>query len=199
MSEPSSAITVWFTGLSGAGKSTLANALRVHPVFDRRAVAVLDGDQLRTGLCRDLGFSAADRSENVRRVAEVARLMNDAGVNVLCALISPLAAQRASARSIVGPDRFVEVHVATPLEVCESRDPKGLYRKARAGEISQFTGLGSPYEVPEQPDLRLDVGGETPETSVRRLAELLRFRWLHQTESGLQQRAGPSSPRSLGT
>jgi adenylyl-sulfate kinase len=139
-------------------------------------VALLDGDVLRTGLCRDLGFSEADRSENIRRVAEVARLMNEAGVDVLCALISPLAAQRAGARSIIGPERFVEVHVATPLEVCERRDPKGLYRKARAGQIPQFTGIDSAYEAPAQPDLRIDAGTEAPAASVARLVALLRGR-----------------------
>lgn len=176
MIQDSPALTVWFTGLSGAGKSTLAMALRSHAVFEGRPVTVLDGDQLRTGLCRDLGFSEADRSENVRRVAEVARLMNEAGVSVICALISPLREQRASARTIIGSERFFEVHVATPLEVCEARDPKGLYRKARAGQLPQFTGIGSPYEAPEQPELRLEAGGESAAVSLERLASALRPR-----------------------
>jgi adenylyl-sulfate kinase len=177
MSHRAPAFTVWFTGLSGAGKSTLANALRDAPLFEGRSVALLDGDVLRTGLCRDLGFSEADRSENIRRVAEVARLMNDAGVDVLCALISPLVAQRAQARQIIRPERFVEVHVATPLEVCETRDPKGLYRKARAGQIPQFTGIDSAYEAPERPDIRIDAGAEPPVASVGRLVDWLSARF----------------------
>ncbi len=147
--------TVWMTGLSGAGKSTLAQALeqRLHGLG--RAVYVLDGDNLRHGLNRDLGFSPADRSENIRRTAEVARLLNEAGMIVITACISPLRADREQARTIVGPDRFSEVFVDAPLDVCEARDPKGLYRKARAGEIADFTGVQAPYEAPEKPDLRL--------------------------------------------
>ena len=149
--------TVWLTGLSGAGKTTLADGLHQRLSAQGRASFVLDGDVVRTGLCKDLGFSAADRQENIRRVAEVARLMNAAGLTVICALISPLRADRDMARAIVGAERFLEVHVATPLEICEQRDPKGLYRRARANAIAQFTGISSPYEMPATPALRLDT------------------------------------------
>ncbi len=155
---PVTARTVWLTGLSGAGKSTLARGLCGALRELGRTVCVLDGDAVRMGLCSDLGFSEADRAENIRRVAEVARLMNAAGVTVICALISPLAADRNRARAIVGDAAFLEVHVAASLEVCEQRDPKGLYRKARAGEIRGFTGIDARYEAPLDPDLRLDTG-----------------------------------------
>lgn len=162
-------MTVWLTGLSGAGKSTLAAALAGRLRAAGRPQAVLDGDVLRAGLCRDLGFSDADRRENIRRVAEVARLMNEAGVTVVCALISPLRADRAMAREIVGDARFFEVHVAAPLAVCEARDPKGLYRRARAGLIPQFTGIDSAYEEPLAPQLRLPTGEQAVEVSVQAL------------------------------
>lgn len=151
-------LTIWLTGLSGAGKSTLSRCL--HQALQRQGQqsCVLDGDVLRTGLCRDLGFDESDRRENIRRVAEVARLMNGAGVTVIGALISPLACDRAMAREIVGAAQFLEVHVATTLAVCEARDPKGLYRKARAGELKGFTGIDASYEEPLAPDLRLDTG-----------------------------------------
>ncbi|HEY0289828.1 MAG TPA: adenylyl-sulfate kinase [Pseudomonas sp.] len=146
---------LWFTGLSAAGKSTIANSL--NPVLQSRGLktAILDGDSLRTGLCRDLGFSEPDRDENVRRVAEVAALMADAGLTVLVALISPTRAARHDARSIVGNERFVEVFVDAPLVVAEARDPKGLYRRARSGELKGFTGIDSSYEPPVYPELHL--------------------------------------------
>jgi bifunctional enzyme CysN/CysC len=149
--------TVWFTGLSGSGKSTIANALERLLVAAGQAAYVLDGDNLRHGINADLGFSAADRDENVRRVAEVARLFADAGVVGLVPLISPYrdARERARRAHEVAGLRFVEVFVDTPIELCESRDPKGLYRKARAGEIKGFTGIDDPYEAPEQPELVL--------------------------------------------
>lgn len=148
---------LWLTGLSGAGKSTLATALHRQLREAGRPVAVLDGDAVRGGLCRDLGFSPEDRRENIRRVAEVARLMREAGLVVICALISPLREDRAMARDIVGAAHFREVHVATPLAVCEERDPKGLYRHARAQALPQFTGISAPYEAPPAPALRLDT------------------------------------------
>ena len=151
------AATLWFTGLSGAGKSTLANALEKRLVAQGRHTMLLDGDNLRLGLSRDLGFGEADRLENIRRVAEVARLMNDAGLIVLTAFISPSARDRAEARRIIGEEAFVEIYVATPLAVCEQRDVKGLYKKARAGEIPNFTGLKSPYEAPQAPDVTVDT------------------------------------------
>jgi len=155
--------TIWLTGLSGSGKSTIACALEESLV--RRGVRAyrLDGDNLRTGLNRDLGFSERDREENIRRIAEVARLFCDSGAVAIVGAISPFRLDRNAARRLheqdgEGPLRFFEVFVDAPLEVCESRDPKGLYRKARAGELSGFTGIDSPYEPPDAPDLRLDTG-----------------------------------------
>jgi bifunctional enzyme CysN/CysC len=163
---------VWFTGLSGSGKSTVANALEVE--LHRRGVRtyLLDGDNVRQGLNRDLGFTAADRVENIRRVAEVAKLMMDAGLVVLTAFISPFAREREMARQLVGPGRFVEVYISTPLAVCERRDPKGLYRRARSGEIPNMTGINSPYEAPEAPDYRSDPEAP-PEAVVNALLPLL--------------------------
>jgi bifunctional enzyme CysN/CysC len=151
-------VTVWLTGLSGSGKSSIAREAERVLHEQGRVVTVLDGDTLRFGLNRDLAFGPADRAENVRRAAEVARLLNDAGLIVLVALISPFRDDRERARAIIGPERFLEVFVSTPLEVCEQRDDKGLYRKARAGEIPEFTGVSSPYEPPERPFLELDAG-----------------------------------------
>lgn len=148
---------LWLTGLSGAGKSTLAMALE-RALFDRGwQTFVLDGDNVRNGLNAGLGFSPDDRAENIRRVAETAKLFADAGVVVIASLISPLRADRARAR-VIGGDRFHEIHVAADLSVCEERDPKGLYKKARAGEIAQFTGVSAPYEAPESPELLIDTG-----------------------------------------
>lgn len=145
-------LTVWLTGLSGAGKSTLAYALEADLFQSGFLPYVLDGDNIRHGLSSNLGFSEADRTENIRRVAETAALMNDAGLIVVTAFISPLRSDRAMARRIIG-EAFVEVHVAAPLVVCEARDPKGLYRKARRGEIPDFTGISAPYETPDNADL----------------------------------------------
>ena len=148
---------LWFTGLSGAGKSTIANNLekKLHTLGKR--TFVLDGDNIRHGLNRDLGFTEADRVENIRRVAEVAKLFVEAGLITIVAFISPFQAEREMARELVGPDEFVEIFVNTPLEICEQRDPKGLYKKARRGELQNFTGLDSPYEPPTNPDLLLDA------------------------------------------
>lgn len=164
-------VTVWMTGLSGSGKSTIAYSAEEMLIRAGRAAYVLDGDNLRHGLNSDLGFGAADRSENVRRVGEVARLMADAGLVVLVPVISPFAADRKMVREAhqqagLG---FIEVFVDAPLEVCEARDPKGLYARARAGEISEMTGIDSPYEAPESPELSLDTDASAPEE----LAELL--------------------------
>lgn len=148
--------TVWLTGLSASGKSTIAYALEARLIAEGHACAVLDGDNMRHGLNRDLGFSPEDRAENIRRVAEVARLMNDAGLIVITSFISPYAADRSNAREIIGDERFIEAFVDVPAEVCEQRDPKGLYAKARAGLIPDFTGVSAPYEEPADPDLRLD-------------------------------------------
>lgn len=151
-------LTVWLTGLSGAGKSTLATSLERLLVEAGRAVYVLDGDNVRHGLNSDLGFSPEDRQENIRRVSEVARLMNDAGLIVITAFISPYRDDRRMARHIIGSERFLEVYLSTPLAVCEARDPKGLYRRARRGEVPEFTGINAPYEAPETPELVLNTG-----------------------------------------
>ena len=147
---------VWFTGLSGAGKSTLANMLDKRLHGQGLHTYVLDGDNVRHGLNRDLGFSDADRVENIRRVAEVACLMVDAGLVVIVAFISPFRADRAFARSLFAPGEFVEVFVDTPLQECERRDTKGLYASARSGRLTNFTGISSPYECPVHPEIRLD-------------------------------------------
>jgi bifunctional enzyme CysN/CysC len=176
--RPSPGATVWFTGLSGSGKSTVAVAVERALVAAGRPAYLLDGDNLRHGLNADLGFSAEDRSENIRRVGEVARLFADAGVVALVPVISPYRADRDRTRAIhdgVGLP-FVEVFVDTPLAVCEARDPKGLYARARAGEITGFTGIDDPYEAPTDPDLRLTPGVGDPEAQaalvVRTLTDL---------------------------
>ena len=150
-------LTIWFTGLSGSGKSTLANELEKALSVQGRYTMLLDGDNVRMGLNQNLGFEEADRIENIRRVAEVSKLMNDAGLIVLTAFISPYASDRAKAREIIGSDNFIEVYVSTPLEECERRDIKGLYKKARDGKIPNFTGISSPYEVPVNPDIVIDT------------------------------------------
>jgi bifunctional enzyme CysN/CysC len=162
--RPSLGATVWFTGLSGSGKSTVAAQVERALVASGRPAYQLDGDNLRHGLNGDLGFSAADRTENIRRVGEVARLFADAGVVALVPVISPYRADRDRARAVheAAGVPFAEVFVDTPLDVCEQRDPKGLYAKARAGEIRGFTGIDDPYEAPEQPDLRLTPADGDP-------------------------------------
>ena len=148
---------VWLTGLSGSGKSTLANALEVQLNELGRHTFVLDGDNVRAGLCSDLGMGDAARKENIRRIGEVARLMVDAGLIVLVSAISPFSADRASARALFGPQQFFEVYVSTPLSICARRDPKGLYRAALDGHIKDFTGLDSPYEAPRQADCKINT------------------------------------------
>lgn len=173
---------VWLTGLSGAGKSTVARGLESRLAALRVACYVLDGDGLRTGLNADLGFSEADRRENVRRAAEVASILRDVGLVAIVALISPHADERARARDRAGAERFVEVFLDAPLEACERRDPKGLYRKARAGEIPSFTGVSAPYERPSRPDLVLRTHEEDAPSSVSRVLGLLRARGLAPAE-----------------
>lgn len=168
---------IWMTGLSGAGKSTIANALDLALHERRVSTYLLDGDNLRLGLNRDLGFADADRVENVRRIAEVARLMLDAGMVVICAAISPFAREREAARERIGAQRFIEVFVDTPLATCEARDPKGLYHKARAGQIANFTGISSPYEAPRAPDLRIDGATTTALDAAAVLVDFLLARW----------------------
>ena len=160
------ACCIWFTGLSGSGKSTIAHALEQRLHAEGRFTYVLDGDNIRHGLNRDLGFTEAARVENIRRVAEVARLMVDAGLVVIVAFISPFRADRDMARDLFGDGEFLEVFVDTPLEECERRDPKGLYRKARAGELPNFTGLDSPYEPPASPEVRLDTARQSVDACV---------------------------------
>lgn len=155
-------MTFWLTGLSGAGKSTIAFDFEQRLRQARRPCVVLDGDDLRSGLSRDLGFTERDRRENIRRTAEVARMMNDVGLVVVTSLVSPLRDDRSVAREIVGDARFVEVFVSTSLQVCEARDPKGLYRKARSGELRQFTGVSAPYETPLAPALTVDTSQLQP-------------------------------------
>jgi bifunctional enzyme CysN/CysC len=167
--------TIWLTGLSGSGKSTIAHRAEELLIDANNAAYVLDGDNIRHGLNADLGFSASDRTENVRRVGEVARLMADAGVVVLVALISPYAADRDAVRVAhqAAGIGFFEVHVATSLEVSEARDPKGLYRKARAGEITGFTGIDDPYQAPSAPELVLDAEHDDVDTLAGRVVDLV--------------------------
>lgn len=150
-------VILWFTGLSGAGKSTIAHALEEQLYQLGANTYVLDGDNVRHGLCGDLGFSDADRNENIRRIGELAKLFIDAGVIALTAFISPFQADRQQARELVPDGDFIEIHVKCPLEVCETRDPKGLYKKARAGLIKGYTGISSPYEIPENPEIVIDT------------------------------------------
>jgi adenylylsulfate kinase len=166
-------VTFWLTGLSGAGKSTIAYALERALIALGRPCFVLDGDAVRLGLCRDLGYSPAGRSENIRRVAEVSRLMNDAGLIVISAFISPLRSDRERAREIVGASRFLEVFMSTPIAVCEQRDAKGMYRRARAGQIPDFTGVSAPYEAPEGPAVALDTSVLSVADCVERLLQLV--------------------------
>lgn len=168
-------LVLWFTGLSGSGKSTLAQEVQ-GALFERGCQTyVLDGDNVRHGLNKDLGFSPADREENIRRIGEVAKLFADAGVIALTAFISPYRADRDQARAISG-DSFVEVYVRCDLEVCESRDPKGLYKKARAGLIPEFTGISAPYEAPENPELVVDTSRESLAESATRVIAYLEER-----------------------
>lgn len=165
---------IWFTGLSGSGKSTLANA--VAEVLHQQTVRtyVLDGDNIRAGLCKDLGFSDADRTENIRRIGEVSKLMIDAGIMTLTAFISPFKADRDIVRELVNDGEFIEVLCQASLDVCEERDPKGLYKKARAGEIPEFTGINSPYEAPENPELVMHTDEHSIQECVDQVIDYLR-------------------------
>ncbi|WP_207063965.1 adenylyl-sulfate kinase [Motiliproteus sp. SC1-56] len=164
---------IWFTGLSGSGKSTLAGALE-QELFNRGHHSyLLDGDNVRHGLNKDLGFTDADRVENIRRIGEMAKLFVDAGMIVLSAFISPFKAERRMVRELVEAGEFIEVHLDTPLSACEERDPKGLYKKARAGEIRNFTGIDSEYERPENPELRVDTSVLSVEDSAKKLVDYL--------------------------
>lgn len=169
---------IWFTGLSSAGKSTLAHEVeeRLHQIGCR--TFVFDGDNVRHGLCSDLGFSVEDRAENIRRIGEMTKLFVEAGVIALTAFISPFRKDRESVRQLVGEQDFIEIYTRCPVEVCEKRDTKGLYQRARAGEVKDFTGISSPYEPPERPDLILDTDSESLELCSNRMVALLQQRGL---------------------
>lgn len=169
-------VIIWFTGLSGSGKSTVAHAVEegLHQAGCR--TFVFDGDNVRHGLCANLGFSEEDRHENIRRIGEMAKLFIEAGVIAMTAFISPFRADREGVRALVAEQDFIEIYCNSPLEVCEERDVKGLYKKARAGEIKNYTGISAPYEVPEHPDLVLDTAGDSVETNVEKVLRLLEER-----------------------
>ena len=175
LKEQRSAV-LWFTGLSGAGKSTIADLAEKKLLACGRHTMLLDGDNVRHGLNRDLGFTDADRVENIRRVGEVAKLMTEAGLIVLCSFISPFRAERQMVRELIHPTEFIEIFVDTPLDECIRRDPKGLYAKAKAGRLDHFTGLDSPYEPPEAPELRVTTMNATPESIVEHVLDELRRR-----------------------
>ena len=168
----------WLTGLSGSGKSTLANLLEKKLHEKNKHTYLLDGDNIRHGLCGDLGFSDKDRVENIRRISEVAKLFVDAGTIVLTAFISPFKTDREYCRNLLEDGEFVEIFIDTPLEVCEQRDPKGLYKKARSGEIKDFTGIDSAYEAPEIPEVHLTYQDEPAEQTAERLYALLQEKGL---------------------
>ncbi|TER37373.1 adenylyl-sulfate kinase [Pseudomonas aeruginosa] len=164
---------IWLTGLSGAGKSTIANALELALFEQKKHTFLLDGDDLRLGLCRNLGYSDEDRTENIRRIAEVAKILLEAGLIVIVATISPFSRDRRLSRELIGIEHFIEVFVDTPLSECERRDPKGLYRKARSGKIENFTGIDSIYETPAQPNITIDTLSEDPNLAVKRIISYL--------------------------
>ena len=166
-------VTVWLTGLSGSGKSTIAVAAEEVLVSRGRLAYVLDGDNIRHGLNKNLGFSPEDRTENIRRIGEVAKLFTDAGLVVFTSFISPYRADRDLVRALHDEGRFVEVHVAASVDTCESRDVKGLYKKARAGEIKEFTGISAPYEAPEKPELTINTAGQSVEDSAKQILAYL--------------------------
>ncbi|MBH07782.1 MAG: adenylyl-sulfate kinase [Flavobacteriales bacterium] len=174
---------VWFTGLSGSGKSTLANLLEQELYSLKLSTFVLDGDNIRQGLNRDLNFSNSDRSENIRRISEVAKLLIEAGVLTIAAFVSPFKKDRDMVKNIVGSDNFIEVYINASLEECEKRDTKGLYKKARLGEIKNMTGISSPYEAPENPTLEINTNKETIDESMQKIKkcilEKLKYGKLH--------------------
>jgi bifunctional enzyme CysN/CysC len=165
---------LWFTGLSGAGKSTIANLVEKKLHLMGRHTYLLDGDNVRHGLNRDLGFTDADRVENIRRVGEAAKLFVDAGLIVLVSFISPFRSERRMARELLGQGEFIEIFVDTPIEICMQRDPKGLYEKAKAGEIANFTGISSPYEIPETAEITVRTAGRAPGDCAAEIVAYLR-------------------------
>lgn len=177
-------VLVWFTGLPSSGKSTLAHGVEAALFADGHAAYVLDGDNVRHGLCRDLGFAEEDRAENIRRIGELASLFLDAGIITLAAFVSPYAADRRKVRELVGAENFIEVYCRCPVEVCESRDEKGNYAKARAGGIAHFTGISAPYEAPASPDLVLDTDRTGIEEAIAAVLSLLRQRGVIAEHTG---------------
>jgi len=169
-------IIIWFTGFSGSGKSTLAHAVEEYLHQNNCRTFVLDGDNVRHGLCGDLGFSDDDRRENIRRIGEIAKLMLEAGVIAMTAFISPFASERRIARKLVPHGEFLEIYCDSSIEICEQRDVKGLYKKARAGEIKEFTGISSPYEVPSNPELTVNTGTDSIDICVGQVIGLLKSR-----------------------
>ena len=167
------AYLLWFTGLSGSGKSTLANLVEMELHKKGLSTYILDGDNIRQGINKDLSFAPQDRSENIRRIAEISNLMLDAGVVTLAAFVSPYIKDREAVKQIVGPDNFIKIYVNTSIEECERRDVKGLYKKARSGEIKNMTGVSAPYEAPVNPDLEVITDGHTIEESVQTILEFI--------------------------
>ncbi len=166
-------LAIWFTGLSGAGKSTIADALEQKLLSERIHTYILDGDNMRNGICSDLNFSDEDRKENIRRAGEIAKLFVDAGTVVITSFISPFEEDRATAKQTIGADYFLEVYVNTSLEICEERDPKGLYKKVRAGEIADFTGISSPYEAPKNADIEIQTETESVNEAVDKIWKVI--------------------------
>ena len=167
-------IVLWFVGLSGSGKSTIANGLQTKLFKNGFNAIVLDGDNTRMGINKDLGFSEKDRNENIRRVAEISKLFVESGHIVINAFISPFELNRTQARNIISEEDFIEVYIESSISTCEKRDVKGLYRKARAGEINEFTGISSPFETPQNPDIKVKTEGQRPEDSIEYLFEQLK-------------------------
>jgi adenylylsulfate kinase len=166
-------LLIWFTGLSGSGKSTMANLLERQLNSKGFKTYILDGDNIRGGLCKDLNFSGEDRTENIRRIGEVSKLFLDCGIIVLCAFVSPFAEDRQLVKNLVGPEMFIEIFVDCPIEICEQRDVKGLYKKARQGTIKNFTGIDSPFEVPQNPDIILKTAIDSPDILVNNLLAIV--------------------------
>ena len=187
---------IWFTGLSGSGKSTIAFALERRLTASRKLTYVLDGDNVRHGLCSDLGFSPSDRMENIRRIGEIAALFADAGLIIMASFISPYSSDRDLARTRVPEGKFIEVFLDVSVEVCERRDPKGLYRRARAGEIQQFTGVSAPYEQPTTTEIRLDTDQLSVSECVDRIVEYLESAGFFDVSEEAQAAAGSAAGAS---
>jgi adenylylsulfate kinase len=166
-------LAIWFTGLSGAGKSTIADALEQKLISEKIHTYILDGDNIRHGICRDLDFSSEDRTENIRRVGEMAALFVDAGITVITSFISPFVEDREIAKQTIGANYFLEVYINTSLKICEERDPKGLYKKVRSGNIADFTGISSPYQAPINPDIEIKTEVESVDQAVEKIWRII--------------------------